>query len=178
MSRLKIQLCPNLQDGGQFVTQVGRAPLIHRGGVYSLNYEESMFRRISIFRYKNGWLHRRMKGPIVQPTNKRTVEVGQLALLERRGLKALGMENKLLQDPGTTPMVLTSDGFLQPHQPNTPKEAPPPAPFDFDPFLAHEELRGKSVAELKEYFEGPLNEEGVPAVTPEVNHVSQVVAGQ
>ena len=32
--------------------------------------------------------------------------------------------------------------------------------------------------ELKEYFEGPLNEEGVPLNTPEVDHVSQLVPGQ
>ena len=114
MSRLKIQLCPNLQDGGHFVTQVGKAPLIHRGGMYSLNYEESIFQRISIFRYKNGWLQRRLKGsppPTAQPANKRTFEIGQIALSERRGSKALGMENQLLRDPGDTPMVLTSDGF-------------------------------------------------------------------
>ena len=91
MSRLKIQLCPNLQDGGHFVTQVGKAPLIHRGGMYSLNYEESIFQRISIFRYKNGWLQIRLKGsppPTAQPANKRTFEIGQIALSERRGLKA------------------------------------------------------------------------------------------
>ena len=114
MSRLKIQLRPNLQDGGHFVTQVGKAPLIHRGGMYSLNYEESIFQRISIFRYKNGWLQIRLKGsppPTAQPANKRTFEIGQIALSERRGLKALGMENQLLRDPGDTPMVLTSDGF-------------------------------------------------------------------
>ena len=32
--------------------------------------------------------------------------------------------------------------------------------------------------ELKEYFEGPLNKEGVPPNTPEVDHVSQLVPGQ
>ena len=35
-----------------------------------------------------------------------------------------------------------------------------------------------SVNELKEYFEGPLNEEGVSPNTPEVSHVSQLVPGQ
>ena len=49
MSRPKIQLCPNLQYGGYLVTQTGRAPLIHQGSVHSLNYDESAFRRISIF---------------------------------------------------------------------------------------------------------------------------------
>ena len=131
MSRLKIQLRPNLQDGGHFVTQVGKAPLIHRGGVYSLNYEESIFRRISIFRYKNGWLHRRLRGsppPTVQPANKQTFEVGQIALSERRGLKALGMENQLLRDPGNTPMVLTRMGFFS---------LTNPAPLRRPPFQHH-----------------------------------------
>ena len=67
MSRLKIQLRPNTDNGGHFVTQVGKAPLIARGGVYSLNYSDSLFKRISIYRIKNGWLHQRLK-----QTNKQT----------------------------------------------------------------------------------------------------------
>ena len=35
MSRLKIQLQPNTKDGGYFVTQLGKAPLVARGGLYS-----------------------------------------------------------------------------------------------------------------------------------------------
>ena len=62
MSRPKIQLRPNLLDGGHLVTQLGKAPLIPRGGLYSLNYEDSLFKRISIFRHKNGWLHQKLKG--------------------------------------------------------------------------------------------------------------------
>ena len=55
---------------------------------------------------------------------------------------------------------------------------PPPVPFDCDPFLAHEDLRGKTVEELREYFEGPLDENGVPPNTPEVTHVNQLLPGQ
>ena len=75
-------------------------------------------------------------------------------------------------------MVLTQDGFLQVHQLSTPKEAPPLSPFDCDPFQAHEDLRGKTVEELKEYFEGPLDKEGGPPDTPEVAHVNQLLPGQ
>ena len=32
--------------------------------------------------------------------------------------------------------------------------------------------------ELREYFEGPLNEEGVSPETPEIAHVNQLVPGQ
>ena len=96
MARLKIQLRPNSTDGGYFVTQVGKAPLISKGGVYSLNYGESLFKRISIFRHKNGWLHQRLKQTNKQ-SNKRILEVGQIALSERRGLRALGMENRILK---------------------------------------------------------------------------------
>ena len=71
MLRLKIQLRPNTDNGGHFVTQVGKAPLIARGGVYSLNYSDSLFKRISIYRIKNGWLHQRLKQPNKQ-TNKQT----------------------------------------------------------------------------------------------------------
>jgi hypothetical protein len=145
--------------------------------VYSLKYKESLFKRISIFRHKNGWLHQKLKPTNKQP-NKRTLEVGQIAVSERRGLRALGMENRILQEPGESPMVLTSDGFLQVPQAGTPKDSPPPVPFDCDPFLAHEELRGKTVQELREYFEGPLYENGVPPVTPEVTHVNQLTPGQ
>ena len=112
MARLKIQLRPNSTDGGFLVTQMGKAPLVAKGGVYSLNYEDSLFKRISIFRHKNGYLQQRMK-----PTdNKRTSEVGQIVVSERRGLRALGMENALLKQPGDSPMILTRDGFLQVHQ--------------------------------------------------------------
>ena len=177
MSRLRIQLQPNTKDGGYFVTQVGKAPLVARGGLYSLNYTESLFKRISIYRHKNGWLHQKLKQTNGK-TNKRSWEVGQIALSERRGLKALGMENQILKEPGETSMVLTQDGFLQVPLPGTPKEVPPPTPFDCDPFLAHEELRGMTVEELREYFEGPLDDQGVPQSTPEVAHVSQLTPGQ
>ena len=76
MSRLKIQLRPNLIDGGHLVTQVGKAPLITQSGLYSLNYEDSLFKRISIFRHKNGWLHQKFKGSpssTGRPSNKRTL---------------------------------------------------------------------------------------------------------
>ena len=91
-------------------------PLITQSGLYSLNYEDSLFKRISIFRHKNGWLHQKLKGfpsSTGRLSNKRTLEVGQIALSERRGLRALGMENQILKDPGDAPMVLTQDGFLQ-----------------------------------------------------------------
>ena len=88
------------------------------------------------------------------------------------------MENQILKDPGDAPMVLTKDGFLQVHQLSTPKEAPSPTPFDCDPFLAYKDLRGNTVEELREYFEGHLNEEGVPPETPEIAHVNQLVPGQ
>ena len=65
------------------------------------------------------------------------------------------MENQILKDPGDAPMVLTQDGFLQVHQLSTPKEAPPLAPFDCDPFQAHEDLRGKTVEELKSTLRVP-----------------------
>ena len=129
MLRLKIQLRPNSTDGGHLVTQIGKAPLISRGGLYSLNYGDSLFKRISIFRHKNGWLHQKLKGSTSsngRSYNKRTLEIGQIALSERRGLRALGMENQILKEPGEAPMVLTQDGFLQVPQSGTPKEAPPP----------------------------------------------------
>ena len=75
-------------------------------------------------------------------------------------------------------MVLTSDGFLQPHEAATPDNLLPPQLFDHDPFIAHEDLRGKSASELKEYFEGPPNENGSPVVTPQVSHISQLIPGQ
>ena len=123
MARLRIQLRPNSTNGGYLVTQLGKAPLVSKSGVYSLNYEESLFKRISIFRHKNGWLHQKLKPTNKQP-NKRTLEVGQIAVSERRGLRALGMENRILQEPGESPMVLTSDGFLQVPQTGTPKDSP------------------------------------------------------
>ena len=55
----------------------------------------------------------------------------------------------------------------------TPDTQPSPKLFDHDPFAAHEDLRGKSASELKEYFEGPPNEDGSPVVTPQVSHISQ-----
>ena len=177
MSRLKIQLQPNTTDGGYFVTQLGKAPLVARGGLYSLNYTESLFKRISIFRHKNGWLHQKFKQAKGQ-TTKRFGEVGQIALSERRGLKALGLENQILREPGESPMILTQDGFLQVPLPGTPEGVAPPTPFDSDPFLAHEDLRGMTVGELKEYFEGPLDDQGVPRATPEVSHVDQLTPGQ
>ena len=52
MARLRIQLRPNSTNGGFLVTQIGKAPLVSKGGVYSLNYEESLFKRISILDIK------------------------------------------------------------------------------------------------------------------------------
>ena len=173
MARLRIQLRPNLQDGGVLITPTGHAPFVPRGGLYSLNYKESAFKRISIFRYKNGWLNRKLKGA----TNK-SLEVGQIALSDRRGLKALGLENLLLKNAVENPLILTSDEFLQPHHGSTPAMLPPPQTFDHDPFLGHKDLRGKSINELKEYFEGPSNEDGTLPITGVVSHISQLVPGQ
>ena len=152
MSCLKIQLCPNHLDGGHLVTRSGQAPLVPRGGVYSLNYTESPLKRISIFCHKNGWLHQRIKGSLHLSANRRTHQVGQLVLNDRRGLRALGMENRMLKETKDFPMVLISDGFFQPHDSNTPDTQPSPQLFDHHPFAAHEDLRGMSASELREYF--------------------------
>ena len=177
MSWLKIQLRPNHLNGGHFVTGSGQAPLVPRGGVYSLNYK-SAFKRISIFRHKNGWLYQRLRGSPRHSVNKQTHHVGQLSLSDRRSLKALGIENSMLKETREFPLILTSDGFLQPHESNIPDTTPSPKLFDHDPFAAHEDLRGKSISELREYFEGPPNEDGSPAVTPLVSHISEIIPGQ
>ena len=44
--------------------------------------------------------------------------------------------------------------------------------------MANKDLRGKSALELKEYFEGPPNQDGSPVVTPIVGHISQLIPGQ
>ena len=61
MAKLKLQLQPNLEDGHQFIKQSGSAPLVPRGGLYSLNYTEPVFKRISIFRFKTGFLKNNQK---------------------------------------------------------------------------------------------------------------------
>ena len=127
MARLEIQLHPNLQDGGVVRTTAGQAPLVRRGGLYSLSYVESPFKRISIFRYKNGWLYKRWKnsGQLEKHGNgQENMEVEQLSISDRRGLKALGLENSMLKTATEGPLILTSDGFLQPHHNSTPYHHP------------------------------------------------------
>ena len=123
--------------------------------MYSLNYKESLFKRIFIYKYKNGFLHNKL----TDSHSNRTNEVGQLSFGERRGLKALGMENQILKEPGDCPMILTVDGFLQPQPSGISQEALPPAPFDEDAFKAHEELRGKSV---ESFLRGPQMRKASP----------------
>ena len=49
MSRLKIQLRPNLQDGGHFVTQMGTAPLLPPAAEYTVSIMKNLFLGASPF---------------------------------------------------------------------------------------------------------------------------------
>ena len=141
--------------GGSWRMQTGeKVPLVvKKPPLYSVKYGDDVLKRISVWRLKNGFLKKKVG----------RTEMGEMSggggVTEEEGMGALVVENQMLKGATKThPLVLTGDGFLARKKGSGGEGMGGSEKMHMNPledaFVGHEELRGLTVEELTERFEG------------------------